>query len=111
MSKNNSNQLDSLSSPSNSETSSSANQVKHIISRLRTAIDELDRNFNHVKDLILELARQLDEAKEIEQEYVCRKIKELLKDKIEEGKITEKWIEESLPSEYKRKYSKSELSS
>jgi hypothetical protein len=89
----------------------SARQVKYIIFRLRTAIDELDRNFAHVKDLILELARQLEEIKEIEQRHVCRKIKDLLKDKIEDGKITEKWIEESLPPEYKRKYIKSELSS
>jgi hypothetical protein len=35
----------------------------------------------------------------------------MLADKINEGKITGKWIEECLPQEYKRKYAKSELSS
>ena len=35
----------------------------------------------------------------------------ILKDKIREGKITEKWIEECLHQEYKRKYNKSEVSS
>jgi hypothetical protein len=35
----------------------------------------------------------------------------MLNDKINEGKITGKWIEECLPQEYKRKYAKSELSS
>jgi hypothetical protein len=35
----------------------------------------------------------------------------MLKDKIKDGKITGKWIEECLPQEYKRKYAKSELSS
>ena len=35
----------------------------------------------------------------------------MLNDKINEGKITGKWIEECLPQEYKRKYLKSELSS
>ena len=35
----------------------------------------------------------------------------MLKDKINEGRITGKWVEECLPQEYKRKYAKSELSS
>ena len=35
----------------------------------------------------------------------------MLKDKINEGKITGEWIEECLPQEYKRKYAESELSS
>ena len=41
---------------------------------------------------------------------VCLKIKELLRDKITEGKITKRWIEEGLPSDYKRRYIKSEVS-
>jgi len=45
-------------------------------------------------------------------DQVSRKIKEILKDKISEGKITAKWIEDCLPPEYKRKYTtKSEVSS
>ena len=57
------------------------------------------------------VAKLLDETKQCEQSQICRKIKEMLKDKITEGKITEKWIEECLPHEYKRKYVKSELTS
>ena len=38
-------------------------------------------------------------------------IKEMLADKIKEGKITKKWIERCLPQEYRRRYAKSELSS
>jgi acid phosphatase class B len=52
----------------------------------------------------LELARLLDESKQYEQSKICIRIKELLKDKILQGKVTEKWIENCLPKEYKRKY-------
>jgi hypothetical protein len=58
------------------------------------------------KNLILELERLLDETQQCEQCQISRKIKEMLKDKINEGKITGKWIEECLPQEYKRKYTK-----
>jgi len=57
------------------------------------------------------LARRLDESKQCEQGQISKRIKEILKDKIHEGKISGKWIEECLPKEYKRKYIKSELSS
>ena len=67
--------------------------------------------FTDAKSLILELARHLDETRQCEETQICRKIKEMLNDKIKEGKITGKWIEECLPQEYKRKYAKSELSS
>ena len=42
---------------------------------------------------------------------ICTLIKKLLADKVKEGKISARWIEDSLPSEYKRKYTKSELTS
>jgi hypothetical protein len=58
--------------------------------------------------LILETARQLDEGHVEEQTKICKKIKEILKDKIQEGKISEGWIEECLPREYKRKYARTE---
>ena len=86
-------------------------QVENIIAKLRVVIDERDKNFADAKSLILELARHLDETKQCEETQICRKIKEMLNDKINEGKITGKWIEECLPQEYKRKYAKSELSS
>src|ERR1051326_6112893 len=87
-------------------------QVDNIIAKLRDVIDERDKNFADAKSLILELARHLDETRQCEGTQICRKIKQMLTDKINEGKITGKWIEECLPQEYKRKYAKkSELSS
>ena len=86
--------------------------IKGIITDLKLVIDQLDNNFSKAKNLIHELARRLDEGKLCERAQISRKIKEILKDKIEEGKITEKWIEDCLSSEYKRKYTtKSEVTS
>jgi hypothetical protein len=94
-----------------SVVSSDGKIIEGIIADLRIVIDELDMNFANAKSLILELARRLDETKRCEQSQICRKIKEILQDKIKDGKITEKWIEGCLPQEYKRKYAKSELTS
>jgi hypothetical protein len=94
--------------------------VQNLVTKLKAVIDELAKNFANAKDLLLELARLLDETKQCkERSQICRKIKEMLKEKIAEGKITAKWIEECLPLEYKRRYNnsnnnnniKSELSS
>lgn len=86
-------------------------EINGIIIDLRQIIDHLSTTFASVRDLILQLARRLDETKQCEQGQICKRIKEILKDKIQERKITEKWIEECLPKEYKRNYVKSELSS
>jgi hypothetical protein len=88
-----------------------SNQIETIVTKVRLVIDELGRNFTNAKNLISELANLLDETQQCEQCQISRKIKEMLKDKINEGKITGKWIEECLPPEYKRKYAKSEPSS
>ena len=88
-----------------------ATQVERVVVNLRAVIDELDRNFTSAKSLILKLARLLDETKECKQSQICTKIKEMLADKIKEGKITKKWIECCLPQEYRRSYAKSEQSS
>lgn len=85
--------------------------VECILTDLRVVIDKIDKNFNSAKKLILIFAEALFDTKQYEQSQICRKIKESLKDKITEGKITKKWIEECLPKDYKRKYSKSEPSS
>jgi hypothetical protein len=86
--------------------------INGIIVRLKLVVDQLNSNFMKAKDLVHELARHLDESKLCERNQVSRKIKEILKDKIDEGKITEKWIEDCLSPEYKRKYTtKSEVSS
>ena len=88
-----------------------ADRIEAVVVNLRAVIDELDRNFASAKSLILELARLLDETKQCKQSQICTKIKEILADKINEGKITGKWIERCLPQEYRRRYVKSEQSS
>jgi hypothetical protein len=85
--------------------------VESIILELKEAIDRINYNFRKAKDLILELARTLDESEQCERTQISMKIKEILKGKINEGKITAKWIHDCLPSEYKREYSKREVSS
>lgn len=85
--------------------------IREIITDLRNIIDQLDSNFKSTKELIIELARKLDEEKISERSKISRLIKYILKDKIREGKITVKWIEDCLPEDYKRKYSKSEENS
>ena len=88
-----------------------AARIENIVANLRAVIDALDRNFTSAKSLILKLARLLDETKQGKQSQICTKIKEMLADKIKEGKITKKWIERCLPQEYRRRYVKSEQSS
>jgi hypothetical protein len=83
-----------------------ATRIKTVLVDLKAVIDELDRNFTSAKSLILKLARLLDETKQGKQSQICAKIKEMLADKIKEGKITKKWIERCLPQEYKRTYAK-----
>jgi hypothetical protein len=82
--------------------------VKSIARNLRIAVDQMHLGLTKAKELILETARQLDEEHVEEQAKICKKIKEILKDKIQEGKISEGWIEECLPREYKRKYTRTE---
>jgi hypothetical protein len=82
--------------------------VKSIARNLRIAVEQMHLGLTKAKELILETARQLDEGHVEEQTKICKKIKEILKDKIQEGKISEGWIEECLPSEYKRKYARTE---
>ena len=82
--------------------------VKSIARNLRIAVDQMHLGLTKAKELILETARQLDEEHVEERAKICKKIKEILKDKIQEGKISEGWIEECLPREYKRKYARTE---
>jgi hypothetical protein len=82
--------------------------VKSTARNLRIAVDQMHLGLTKAKELILETARQLDEEHVEEQAKICKKIKEILKDKIQEGKISEGWIEECLPREYKRKYIRTE---
>ena len=85
--------------------------VYSMIIDLRLLIDDYHGYVCKAKELILEIAKRLVQEMKCERSTICTKIKEILEDKIREGKITERWIEECLPSEYKRSYTKSELSS
>lgn len=74
--------------------------------KLKAVIDQLNENFDKARNLVLNLAKLLDKTKQCERSEICRRIKELLNDKIYEAKITGRWIEECLPTDYKRKYTK-----
>lgn len=81
--------------------------IRVTIANLRNVIDQFGTNS---KELVIELARGINEEKVSERNKISRLIKYILKDKIREGKITAKWIENCLPEDYKRRYSKSVLS-
>src|SRR5215217_6210055 len=78
--------------------------VKGIITDLKMMIENLYLKFTTLREIIQELAKRFDENKICKQEIVCQVIKEILKDKIIEGKISERYIESCLPTEYKRKH-------
>jgi hypothetical protein len=78
--------------------------IKGIIADLRQVIDHFSTTFARAGDIILQLARRLDETKQCEQGQICKRIKEILNDELKKGKISEKWIEKCLPKEYKRSY-------
>lgn len=96
-----------LSTTKSIKTTNSVNDISNhpklhgIISDLRNFIDEYNTKS---QELILEIAKRLDEENLCERSKISQLIKKILKDKIKEGKITAKWIEECFPSEYKRKY-------
>jgi hypothetical protein len=78
--------------------------VKGIITDLKMMIENIYLKFTTVKEIIQELAKRLDENKICKQETICQAIKEILKEKISEGKISERYIESCLPTGYKRKH-------
>jgi hypothetical protein len=87
-------------------------KTKGLIVYLKIVIDQIEFSYTNFKDIIKELAKRLYEGNICERDKISQVIKHLLIDKIREGKISAKWIEECLPKEYKRKYIiKSELNS
>ena len=76
--------------------------VNGIIADLKMLVENLDLEFTKLREIIQELARRLDENKICKQETICQTIKEILKEKIAEGKISERYIEGCLPTEYKK---------
>jgi hypothetical protein len=106
-------QSKSMPKSSNSDLSpdSFPQDIRNIIANLMVVVDRIAPTLEQARNLILELARLLDERKLCEQGLITRKIKEILKDKIRAGKVSRRWVEECLPPEYKRTYVKSELGS
>ncbi len=100
-----------LLSPEAANFSTFPQTVKSIITSLRIIIDQLDSDFKQARELIQEIAKHLDEGDLCERNQISRTVKKILNDKIQEGKITEKWIEECLSPENKRQYTKGELNS
>lgn len=85
--------------------------IRGIIIDLRSIIDQIDISFKTAKELIQKIASEFDKQRVCKTSQLCRQLKKILEDKIKEGKISVKWIEESLPTKYKRAYSKSEHTS
>jgi hypothetical protein len=78
--------------------------VNGIITDLKMLVEKFHLEFTKLREIIQELARKLDEEQICKQEIICQAIKEILKEKISEGKISERYIESCLPTEYKRKH-------
>ena len=78
--------------------------VNGIIADLKIVVEKFHLEFTKLREIIQELAKRLDENKICKQEIVCQAIKEILKEKIADGKISERYIESCLPTEYKRKH-------
>ena len=83
--------------------------VNGIIADLKMMVEELHLKFTTLREIIQELARRLDEEQICKQENICQTIKEILKEKIVEGKISERYIESCLPIEYKRKHNRKKI--
>ena len=83
--------------------------VNGIIADLKMLVEELHFQFTKLRDIIQELAKRLDENKICKQEIICQAIKEILKEKISEGKISERYIESCLPTEYKREHNRKKI--
>jgi hypothetical protein len=75
-----------------------------VLAELKMLVENLHLKFIKLREIIQELAKRLDENKICKQEIVCQANKEILKEKIADGKISERYIEGCLPTEYKRKH-------
>jgi hypothetical protein len=82
--------------------------VKSTVRELWTVIDRFHSDSITAEELIVDIARQLDEGGLCKRDHISRKIKALLRDKIRAGKVTASWIYKCLPDEYKRPYNKNE---
>jgi hypothetical protein len=85
------------------ETTNDNDSVKSIVSELNRVLDANSISVVFVKDLILNLAIKLEHLG-TPSESISTRIKRILREKITQGKITARWIHNSLPSKYKRAY-------
>ena len=76
------------------------------ISKLKETIDNLDLNSKKIKELLLEIAKKMEELRIFNTDEICIKIKEFLHDEIKQKKISERWIEKCIPRKYVRRYEK-----
>ena len=56
-------------------------EIKKIITELKLIVDQLNSNFKDARELILGLARRLDEEGHYERNQICIRIKKILKGK------------------------------
>ena len=84
-------------------------KITEKVTQLKKAINGLHMSTIQAQDLIHEPARMMNESGCVKTDEISIAIKEYLKEEISDGKITAKWIEECLPKEYKRRYTKSEV--
>lgn len=95
---------------STDESLTESNDGKEIEAKIINIKRYIHQNFETLREEILNLAKKLDKDKICKEDEICNRIKEYLKDEIQNGKITSRWIEGCLPKEYKRKYEKKEKS-
>ena len=86
-----------------SEATKDDNSVKTIVSELNQVLDANSISVRFVKDLILNFAIKLEDLG-TPSGLISTRIKRILQEKITQGKITARWIHNSLPSRYKRAY-------
>ena len=85
------------------ETTNDNGSVKSIVLELNRVLDANSMSGRFVKDLILNLAIKLEHLG-TPIVLISARIKQILREKITQGKITARWIHNSLPSKYKRAY-------
>ena len=85
--------------------------IQNSVSSIILNIGEFEKTTDTCKTLLLKLCQDLLALNICEEHQVSITIKDILKEKIELNKITERWIERCLPEEYKRKYEKKTVTS
>jgi hypothetical protein len=79
-------------------------RTKEVIDDVKIVLDDIRDNFTRLDDKIKKLAIILYEKRICEKDKISQVLKNILIDKIEKGKISQRWIEKCLPNEYKRNY-------